>query len=112
MGSPHFVLVLFNIWALPPTRDIRRFLLSDEAVDTSVTEYKRKGVHVISTWEWDHANQTGSFWLRQDVMEAMQKDGLVAIWRTDDWSQQSQPQLVPGITDTGLTWADELQKKS
>ena len=70
-------------------------------------------MHVISTWEWDHANKIATFWLRQDVMDAMRKKfGLIAICRTDDWRYQSQPQPMAEIKEIGLTWADELRKKS
>ena len=114
IGSPVFVISLFNADALPPAPSIRPYLLTDELAETSIPAARRmKGIHIISTWTWDSPIRTASFWLREDILEIgdtmWQDRWAVALWMTDNWFFQSPPQRLEDIQDTGLTWAKEIE---
>ena len=106
----HFVLVFFDAYDLKPnTIDLRHYLLSDETADDSsqAERIRERGLHILTTWNWDRAGKPVTFWLRQDVMEEMKKGvWAVSIWRTDNWDYQSKPCNVSEVKDMGATWAE------
>jgi hypothetical protein len=110
---PAFVLVLFDASLLPPG-SLHPYLLSDGRGDMSEDgrEIREKGLHVISTRNWDRANLTAEFWFRRDVFEellctsggASGDEWAVAIWRTDEYVCQSPLAFVGSVEDRGV-WA-------
>lgn len=99
---PHFVLLFWDFQAgeIPGMGRMRRFLLDDEAGDTSerVRDMKRRSVHVFSTFKFVTDTRTASFWCRADTMrEMMGGDWKVFIWRTDTWERVTQGVSVKDV---------------
>ncbi|KAH8904162.1 hypothetical protein BR93DRAFT_971230 [Coniochaeta sp. PMI_546] len=99
---PHFVLLFWDSQAgdIPGMGRMRRFLLDDEAGDTSerARDIKHRGVHVFSTFEFVTDTRTASFWCRADTMrEMMGGDWKVFIWRTDTWERVTQGVSVKDV---------------
>jgi hypothetical protein len=79
---PHFVLVLKNTSFIVED-DLRTALLD-------VTNYKAEtedSIHVISTFRWETASSTATFWLDEGVMDNIldECDWKAYIWRSDTW---------------------------
>ena len=103
----HFILVFFDASLLPFPDNLRPYLLSDETADrsTQAERARARGLRVLTTWMWDGAEKTASFYLREDAMQAMRRGRWnVAIFRTDSWIFQSLPSDISEIKDTGINW--------
>ncbi|ROW07056.1 hypothetical protein VPNG_06673 [Cytospora leucostoma] len=84
---PHFTLVFWNTQLGRPPVNIRSLILDDEEGTTSESAAKTRdqGVHVVTTFRFVTHTRTASFWLRRDVVDAMQAGSWkVYIWRTDN----------------------------
>jgi hypothetical protein len=81
-------------------RDVRR-------VVPSPADLREKGLHVVTTWDFDTEKKQATFWMRQDVIRNMSTGGAdwyIGIWRTDDWNIAAHP--VPlVIKDLGCSWS-------
>ncbi|KAK7741805.1 hypothetical protein SLS53_004869 [Cytospora paraplurivora] len=104
---PHFSLVFWNTNFGGPPVNIRSLLLNDEGTTSeSAAEVRDQGVHVVTTFRFVTHTRTASFWMRRDVMEAMQAGSWkVYIWRTDNWLAVTQAVDVSKLEATG-TWLD------
>ncbi|KAK4548293.1 hypothetical protein LTR36_010163 [Oleoguttula mirabilis] len=103
---PTFALVFYDANMLPANSMLRPFLQDDELADRSrhASAVREKGLHVVTTWDWDRKGKQATFWLRQDVVAQMQRPAqkwAVAVWRTDAWRAQSKPEPVTKICDVG-----------
>ncbi|KAH0171242.1 hypothetical protein KCU67_g2279, partial [Aureobasidium melanogenum] len=73
----------------------------------SPADLREKGLHVVTTWDFETETKKGTFWMREDIVKSMSEgraDWYVGIWRTDDWAVASHP--VPlVIQDLGCSWS-------
>ena len=105
---PHFMILFWNLdvagTAAPP-RSIRRLLLDDELGDTSSSAQKirEEGVHCLTTFRWTSTSRTGTYWLRDDVINSMMAGAWkVYIWRVDTWeASTSGVDVAAGVTRMG-----------
>jgi hypothetical protein len=109
-----FVLVFMDTAFLGPTGPVIpvRALLCQQNRDVrsdipSPGNLREKGLHVVTTWDFDTEKKQAAFWMRQDVIRNMSTGGAdwyVGIWRTDDWNISVHP--VPlVIKDLGCSWS-------
>jgi hypothetical protein len=113
---PTFILAFCDLELLPlGARSIRKYVLSDELADkfSEARRLHKKGLHIISAWDYDRPSKTATFWLRHNVMDAMKRvsgarhpapasQWAVAVWRTDNWERQAQWVLVDRVRDQGV----------
>jgi len=73
----------------------------------SPVELRERGLHVVTTWDFDTEAKQATFWMREDVMKstsASHADWYVGIWRTDTWNVAARP--VPLVLkDLGSFWS-------
>ena len=104
---PAFILVLFDMSLMPREAEqgLRPIILSDE--DRNMSDKARiareEGTHIITTWQYDRAEQTATFWFRSDVFESLVKAEVwgISIWRTDAWVRQAGPEPLEQVHDLG-----------
>ena len=112
-STPALVLVFINTATLPGRDHLNEYLVTDEFDQGEIPVIIReKSIHVLSTWTWDAAGNTASFWLRNDVMADMKRGPLwcAMLWRTDNWLFQSIPTPVGEVKDLGVSWAEESKR--
>lgn len=107
------ILVFFDTKLfMSASRKLRQFLVDDETSNQSAAakEARTNGIQILTTWEFEYDRRAGTFWLRCDAMEDMEKaDWGVQIWRTDTWSPRSGPErLQEKLEHLGQTWVDDL----
>lgn len=72
----------------------------------SPAELREKGLHVVTTWEFNTEAKQATFWMREDIIKSMgtgRADWYVGIWRTDSWDIAAHP--VPLVVrDLGCSW--------
>ncbi|KAI4759284.1 hypothetical protein E4T52_07271 [Aureobasidium sp. EXF-3400] len=109
-----FVLVFMDTAFLGPIGPVipLRPLLCQQDRDIrngipSPVDLREKGLHVVTTWDFDTEKRRATFWMRQDIIRSMSTGGAdwyVGIWRTDSWDITAHP--VPlVIKDLGCSWS-------
>lgn len=98
-----FILVFLNTSSMQPSlaQDLRSYLLADEKgkKGKQAVAIRQRGLHVCTTWDWDLASETASFWLEDRVMKDMRQGSwAVGIWRSDDWRCQCEPRPLGVVT--------------
>ncbi|THZ54626.1 hypothetical protein D6C88_09522, partial [Aureobasidium pullulans] len=74
-------------------------------------DVREKGLHIVTTWQFETETKTGRFWMREDIMKQVldRRNGWHAcIWRVDRWDIVGQPvkAAAGGVKDLGISWAD------
>lgn len=116
IAYPNFVLVFYK-GHLPPKAmyDLRSTLLSDEKGNEDYKLFREKRINIVSTWSWHRRSRTATFWLREDVVQKMRKeDWQVCIYRTDNWTPQSNAYdfSYSTLRECGTSWAQRVNKES
>ena len=71
------------------------------------TDLREKGLHVVTTWDFDTEAKHATLWMREDVVKHMttdRADWVVGIWRTDSWDIAAFPAPLV-IKDLGCSWS-------
>ncbi|THY11437.1 hypothetical protein D6D01_08920 [Aureobasidium pullulans] len=74
-------------------------------------DVREKGLHIVTTWQFETETKTGRFWMREDIMKQVmdRRNGWHAyIWRVDRWDIVGQPvkAATGGVKDLGISWTD------
>ncbi|THZ30952.1 hypothetical protein D6C89_01178 [Aureobasidium pullulans] len=115
-----FVLVFIDMDIATPTGPrpiipLRLLLLNKEDQLKNALQRPRdvreKGLHIVTTWQFETETKTGRFWMREDIMKRVmdRRNGWHAcIWRVDRWDIVGQPvkAATGGVKDLGISWAD------
>ena len=107
---PHSALLFWNsdVAELPRT-SLRKMFIDDEKGDRSAeaVTVRQKGVHVISTFNWNSRTETAIFWLRKDVVEQMRTEGSWSLYflRVDTWKTATKAVKVADIQAQRM-WTD------
>jgi hypothetical protein len=71
-------------------------------------------IHIVTTWKWNRELNKGRFWMREDVLDQIHRNGeeyRVEIYRTDAWDAlgkrpfESRPDLK-----VGRRWSDVVKE--
>ncbi|THX13095.1 hypothetical protein D6D18_00230 [Aureobasidium pullulans] len=115
-----FILVFIDMDIATPTGPrpiipLRLLLLNKEDQLKNALQRPRdvreKGLHIVTTWQFETETKTGRFWMREDIMKRVmdRRNGWHAcIWRVDRWDIVGQPvkAATGGVKDLGISWAD------
>ncbi|THV78719.1 hypothetical protein D6D29_07450 [Aureobasidium pullulans] len=115
-----FVLVFIDMDIATPTGPrpiipLRLLLLNKEDQLKNALQRPRdvreKGLHIVTTWQFETETKTGRFWMREDIMKQVldRRNGWHAcIWRVDRWDIVGQPvkAATGGVKDLDISWAD------
>ncbi|KAJ3495502.1 hypothetical protein NLG97_g3351 [Lecanicillium saksenae] len=85
--SPHLILLFWN-----PKYKLDMFTSNYDVMcdGSSSVEIREQGMVCVTTFQYATKAKEATFWLREDVMEKMQKENWqVCIWRTDSWASTS-----------------------
>jgi hypothetical protein len=105
----YFHTIMAGAPSYPESTNLRSALLFDEKKDTSFrAEDLRKNCTIISTWTWNMEKKRGTFWIDEDVIEKMLKEGdwYVTILRQDSWQLCAKPESLAKL-DTGIYWVEQ-----
>jgi hypothetical protein len=113
---PLFILVFHKGGTVPVDHvsNMRSLLFGDEngSKEHDHKEFRENRVSVVSTWTWDRASRTATFWLRGDEMLRMRQEGWkVCVFRSDNWKPQSGSRPVDKVEDLGMRWVDQVNGK-
>ncbi|PGH27060.1 hypothetical protein AJ80_01246 [Polytolypa hystricis UAMH7299] len=93
--------------------------MSQVSVDEKqpLSDLFEEGIVVVTTFKWDRAELSATFWMRNLVIEGMiwksEEHWHCRLWRTDDWSPASSFVAVSNdFVSRGRAWADALPSDS